>query len=139
MGYAATTGVIIQWNPDQPFVIHRYHHFWFDECNYRLSIENNHTTDYLLLQQDYESLIHNSDLLNLIPCELDLTYTPLSDTKILKYEIKLTPSGKKIGFNLLNDEYFTIPYITDNIPNYPAGHQLPSQDKQNVLIVAING
>ena len=31
MGYAATTGVIIYWKPDQPFVIHRAHHVWFDE------------------------------------------------------------------------------------------------------------
>ena len=44
-----------------------------------------------------------------------------------------------MGFNLLDDEYFTIPYITDTIPNSPAGNQLPSQAKQNVWIVAING
>ena len=28
------------------------------------------------------------------------------------------------------DEGFTIPYITDTIPNSPAGHQLPSQAKK---------
>ena len=31
MVYAATTGVIICWKPDKPFVIHRAHHVWFDE------------------------------------------------------------------------------------------------------------
>ena len=42
-------------------------------------------------------------------------------------------------FYLLDDEYFTITYITDTIPNSPAGHQIPSQAKQNLWIVAING
>ena len=45
----------------------------------------------------------------------------------------------KIGFNLLDDEDFTISYITDTIPNSPVVHQLPSQAKLNVWIVAING
>ena len=30
MEYAATTGVILYWKPDQPFIIHRAHHVWFD-------------------------------------------------------------------------------------------------------------
>ena len=80
----------------------------------------------------------HSDLLNLIPCEINLTSTPFSDETIITYEIELPPSGKKIGFNLLDDEDFTIPYITDTIPNSPAGHQLPSQAKRNMWIVAIN-
>ena len=53
----------------------------------------------------------------MIPFKLDLTFTP-----ILTYEIKLPPTGKKISFNLLGGEYFTIPYVTDTIPNSPAGH-----------------
>ena len=117
MVYADTTGVILYWNPDQPFLIHRAHNVWFDEYNYHLSIEYKHTTDYLLLQQYPESLIHNSDLLKWIPRELDITPTPFSDTTIITYEIELTHAGKKIGFNLLNDEYFTITYVTDTIPN----------------------
>ena len=75
----------------------------------------------------------------MIQCEIDLTYTPFSGTTIITYEIYLPPSGKKVGFNLLDDEDLTIPYITDTIPNSPAGHQLPTQAKQNVWIVAING
>ena len=43
MGYAATTRVILYCKPDQPFIIHRYHHFCFNEYNYRLSIEDKHT------------------------------------------------------------------------------------------------
>ena len=61
------------------------------------------------------------------------------DKTILTYEIELPTSGKKVSFNLLNDEDFTIPYITDTIPNSPAGHQLPTQAKHNVWIIAING
>ena len=75
---------------------------------------------------------------SLIPCKTDITYTPFCDATIITYEIYLSPSGKKVGFNLLDDEGFTIPYITGNIPNLPAGHQLPSQAKRNVWIVAIN-
>ena len=67
--------------------IHRSHHVWFDEYNSCLSIERNHNLGSLLLQKYPESHIHNSDLLILIPCKLDLTYTPFSDTTILAYEI----------------------------------------------------
>ena len=49
MEYVATKGVILYWKPDQPFIIHRAHHFWFDEYNYRLSIEDKHTPGSLLL------------------------------------------------------------------------------------------
>ena len=75
----------------------------------------------------------------MILCELDLTSTPFCDTKIITYEIELPPSGNKIGFNLLDDEYFTIPFVTKTIPNSPSGHQLPTQDKKNVWIVDTNG
>ena len=55
------------------------------------------------------------------------------------YDIGLPPSGNKVVYNLLDDEYFTIPYIDDTIPNSPAGHQLPSQAKRNRWIIDING
>ena len=85
MGYSTTTGVIIYWNLDQPFVFHRFHHVWSDEYNYRLSIENNHTPGFFLLRYYPETPIPNSDLLNFIPCELDLTYTTFSYSTILTY------------------------------------------------------
>ena len=136
MGYEATTGVIIYCNLYQTFVIYRAHHFWFDEYNSHISIEENHTPGSLLLQQDPESHFHNSDLLNLIPCEIDIISTTFCDTTILTYEIELPPSGKKFGFNLLDGEDFTIPYITDTIPNSPAGHQPPTQANRNLWIIA---
>ena len=139
MGYAATTGVILYWKPDQPFIIHRYHHVWFIEYNSSLSIEDKHTPGSLLLWQDPDGRIHDSDLLNLTPCKLDLTSTPFSDETIIAYEIELPPSGKKISFNLLDDEDFTIPYISDTIPKFPAGHQLSAQAQKNVWIISING
>ena len=77
MGCTATTGIIVYWKPDQPFVIHRYHHIWFEEYNSRLFIEYNHTPDYLLYREYPERLIHNSELLNFNPCEVDITSTPL--------------------------------------------------------------
>ena len=125
MGYAANKGIIIYWKPYQYFVIHRDHHVWFDEYNFLLSIEYKHTPCSLILWQDPEIHIHNSDRLNLIPCELDITSTPFSDTTIITYEIKLPPSGNKFGFNLLDEEYFTIPYITDTTLNLPPSRQLP--------------
>ena len=84
-------------------MIHIAHHFWFDEYNSRLSTEDKHTIGSLLLWQDPEGHINDSDLLNLIPCKLDLTSTPFSDETIITYDIELPPSGKKIGFNLLDD------------------------------------
>ena len=60
------------------------------------------------------------------------------DTQIITYETDLPTSGKKIGFNLLNKEDFTIPYVTDTIPNLSAGRQLPTQAKRNASIVDIN-
>ena len=77
-------------------------------------------------------------MLQLIPCEIYPTSTPFRDTKILAYEIELPPSGNKIGFNLLDDEGFTVPYVIDTIPNSPTGHQLPTQANKNVDIIDIN-
>ena len=76
------------------------------EYNYRISMEYKLPPYYLLLQQYLDSLTHNSDRLNFIPCEIDITSTTFSDTKKITYEIQLHPAGNKIGFNLLGDEYF---------------------------------
>ena len=46
---------------------------------------------------------------------------------------------KKSGFNLLDDGDFIIPYVIDTIPNSPAVHQLLTQVKKYVWIVATNG
>ena len=96
MGYTATTGVIIYWKPDQNFFIHRVHNVWFDEYNYCIPIEDKHTPGYLLLQQYIESLLHNQELLNFIPCELDLISTTFFDISIITYEIELPPAGNKL-------------------------------------------
>ena len=93
MGYSSTTGVILYWNIYQTFVIKIVHHVLFDGYNSSISMEDKHTPCYLLLLQDPESHINNSDFLKFITCELDLTSTPFSDTTILKYEIELPPSG----------------------------------------------
>ena len=84
---AATTVYVLYWKTDQPFVVNRSHHVWFDEYNCCLYIEDNITPVYLLLQQYPESLIHNSYSLDLIPNELNLTSTPFRDTKLLTYEV----------------------------------------------------
>ena len=81
----------------------------------------------------------NTDLLNLVLYEPDITSTPFGDEKIITYDIELPTSGKKVGFNLLDNEYFAITYITDTTTNSLAGHQPPSQANINVWIVAING
>ena len=70
--------------------------------------------------------------------ELDLTSNPFSDTTIIIYEIELPPYGNKIGLNLLDGEYFTIPYVIDTIPISPVGHQLLTSTKKILWIVAIN-
>ena len=80
----------------------------------------------------------NSYLLNLIPCEPGFTSTPFYDTSVLTYKIELPLSGKKVGFNILDDEDFTISYITDTIPNSPSINQPSTQAKRNVCIIAIN-
>ena len=51
----------------------------------------------------------------------------------------MTSNRKKIGFNLLDDEDFKIPYVTDTISNLSSGHIIPTQDKQNLWIIDING
>ena len=138
MRNADTTGVVIYWNPDQPFVIHRAYHVCFDEYNYWFLNEYKNAPGSLLHKQDTETHVHNSDLLNWIPSEIGLTYTPFCDTKTLTYEIELPPSENKVGFNLLDDEDITIPCINNTIQTLPAGHQLPTQSKLNVWIIDIN-
>ena len=74
----------------------------------------------------------------MIACEIDLTSTTFSNTTIPSYEIELTPFVNKIGFNLLEDEEFTIPYVTDTIQNSLDVHQLPTKAEQNLRIMDIN-
>ena len=79
MGYKSNIVVIIYYKPNQTKYIHRYHNIWFHEYNFRISTEENHTPRYLFLQQDTESIMYNSDFLNLVPCELDLKFTTFCD------------------------------------------------------------
>ena len=63
----------------------------------------------------------------MIPCEIDLISTPFCDTNILAYKIELPISGKKISFDLLDDEDFTPPYVIDKFLKSTTGYQLPTQ------------
>ena len=138
MGYADTTGVILYWNCDHTFSIHRYHNDQFSDCNSNLYIQEKHTTGYLLLQRYPESLLHYLYPINLIICEIDLTCTQFFDTTILTYEIQLPPDAKEIGFNLFDDGDFTIPYVIYKTSNSTASHQVPTQAKENVCIIYFN-
>ena len=129
MGYAATTGDIIDWNPDQPFVIQISYHVWFDEYNSSLSIEDNHTPGSLLIKQYPESILHHLDSINLISYELDLISTQFFYITMITNEIELPPA-REIDFNLLDYEYFTIPEDIATIPNSPDIHQLLAQAKK---------
>ena len=87
MGYAATTGVIIYWNPDQPFFIHRAHNVWFDEYNYRISIEDKHTPSsfYFINILKFMFIIQTSSTLfhvNLILYPLHFVIQQLSHMKL---------------------------------------------------------
>ena len=53
----------------------------------------------------------------MVSCELALTFTTFSDEAVITYEIELPPDRKKIGFNLLDDKDFEIPYIIDKVKN----------------------
>ena len=76
-----------------------------------ICIEDKKNTCYLILQQYPESIIHNTDLLKLIPRELDLISTPFSNTTTIIHEIESPLDGKKIVFNLMHGEDFIITYV----------------------------
>ena len=139
MGYDDTTGVILYFNPDQPFLSTDTIMIGLMKIILVYPYKTKRTIGYLLLQQNPEIILHGFYLLDLISFELYITSTTFCDTTILTYEIELTPAVKKICFNLLNYGYFTIPYVVDTISNSPAGHQLPKHSKKNVCIIAING
>ena len=80
----------------------------------------------------------NSDQLNLILCELDIYSTPFGYKTTISYELEPPPTGNKIGFNLIDDDELTIPYILDTTPNSPIGHQIRTQAKNNVWIIVFN-
>ena len=56
----------------------------------------------------------------------------------MTYDIELPPTVQNIGFNLMGDADFTIPYTIDTILNSLAGNQLMTQDKENVCNIVIN-
>ena len=51
----------------------------------------------------------------------------------------LLPAENGMGFNLLDDKDFTIPYLIYTIPNSPESHKIPTQDKKKLWIIDING
>ena len=75
----------------------------------------------------------------MVPCELDMIYNPILDETIITYKLELITSGNIIGFNLLDDDKFTIPYIIFTITNSPDGNKIPTWAKKNVLIIDISG
>ena len=73
----------------------------------------------------------------MVPCYLYLTPTIFIDATIITYELELPPAGRENGFNLLDEDDFTIPYIIDTIANSLGGHKITTQAKNNMWIVAI--
>ena len=66
--------------------------------------EDKHIPGFLLTKQDPEIfLLQNNDQMNLVPCELDLSSISLGNAKIITYELWFPPTGKKIGFNFMDD------------------------------------
>ena len=63
----------------------------------------------------------------------------MGDSTVLAYDIDLSTPGSKVGFNLMDYDEFIITNIIDTIANYPPGHQILTQAKKNVCIIAING
>ena len=74
---------------------------------------------------------------SLVTYELSLSNATFADAKIVKYELALKPLGNKVGLNLMDDEYFIIPYIYNTIPNLPEKIRIAYQKNQNVCIVEI--
>ena len=58
---------------------------------------------------------------------------------MIQYEIDLPTEEDKIGFTIMDDDEFTIPYIIDTITNSLEGHQLLSHANENFWIIDING
>ena len=63
----------------------------------------------------------------------------MGDSTVLAYDIDLSTPGSKVGFNLMDYDEFIITNIIDTIANYPPGHQILTQAKKIVCIIAING
>ena len=138
MGYASNKVFLIYKKTDHTCNGHRFHYAWFYEYIYFIYTEDNNTLIYLLIQQYPESIINNLDMINLVPCELDLTPIPFWDSSMITYVIELPPDGKQTGFNLLDVKYFTISYIIDTIPNLPYWNKFQTQAKNNVWIIDTN-
>ena len=64
---------------------------------------------------------------------------PFLDETIITHKIELPPPVEEIGFNFMDDNEFTIPYIIDIFTNLLTSRQLLTHDKKNVLAVAVNG
>ena len=60
----------------------------------------------------------------MIPCEFDLTSISFHDQINPTRKINLPPVGKRIGFNLLDDKYFTTTYVIGTIINSPANPKI---------------
>ena len=70
--------------------------------------------------------------------KLNLTLPHLIMPPLLHMKLSYLLLGKK-GFNLLDDDGFTITYIIDTVTNSPGSFQLKTEYNKNVSIITING
>ena len=75
MGYDDTTGVILYFNPDQPFLSTDTIMIGLMKIILVYPYKTKHTIGYLLLQQNPEIILHGFYLLDLISFELYITST----------------------------------------------------------------
>ena len=70
--------------------------------------------------------------------KLNLTLPHFIMPPLLHMKLSYLLLGEK-GFNLLDDDGFTITYILDMIKNSPGSCQLTTESNNNVSIITING
>ena len=108
----------------------------WEKYKHVLSSEDNNKSVSLQRHRDTKDFLQNNLIyINLVPCELDLSGKHFIYSTIAQCYLEISPQGKKIGLNIMDDDGSTIPYILVTIKNYPAGHQFQPQLKNNVWIM----
>ena len=107
--------------------LQRSHHLIVNDASHRERLPNIFT-----------SPTNNLPTVQLNSIKLDLLPTPFATHPIHTYEITIPHHATHAGLEILDDEYFNIPYLSKTVRDTPAFETIPAIHRRNMFIVSVN-
>jgi hypothetical protein len=137
--FGNNTSNIVAWDPNKPYTWLRAHHAIIDEVSTFNKIQDSFTTNQLSdpttnkINCD-ENNVNNNTADVLLPMKT----SPFDDDEIKSVTITIPPTTKTLGFHLLDDHIYNLPYILECTKGSFAWDALPPKYRRHAFIININ-